>query len=178
MKLVIEIRIHGRGGQGNIVAAQILAIAAFRGGKYCQAFGSFGPERRGMPVKAFVRIDDKPIKARFQVYEPDYIIVQDPSLLSVENVTEGLKKEGVAVINAEKPVNLGVKTYWVNATKIAKDVIGMPITNTAMLGAFIGATKLVSFNSLEDAIRERLGKVAEPNIKAAELAYKEVKEYK
>ncbi len=173
---MIEIRIHGRGGQGNIVAAQILAIAAFKEGKYCQAFGSFGPERRGMPVRAFVRIDDKPIKARFQIYEPDYIIVQDPSLISVENVTEGLKKSGVAVVNAENPINLGVKTYWVDATKIAKEVIGMPITNTAMLGAFVGATKLISFESLEEAIKERLGKFAEVNIKAAELAYKEVRE--
>ncbi|MDP6459466.1 MAG: 2-oxoacid:acceptor oxidoreductase family protein, partial [Candidatus Hydrothermarchaeota archaeon] len=97
-----EIRFHGRGGQGVVTAADILAIAAFKNGKYCQAFPVFGTERRGAPVAAFARIDDRFIRIRSQIYEPDYVVVQDASLLDVVNVADGLSKEGVMVINTEK----------------------------------------------------------------------------
>ncbi len=174
---MIEIRIHGRGGQGSVTLAEILAIAAFYENKYAQAFPSFGVERRGAPVQAFLRIDDKPILIRSHIYNPDYIIVQDPTLVDVVNVTEGLKKGGVIVINTEKDIKFeDYKTYRINATKIALETLGVPIVNTAMAGAFIAVTEIVSFESLKKAIEKRLPKrIVDKNIKAAELAYKEMK---
>ncbi|WP_456471858.1 pyruvate ferredoxin oxidoreductase subunit gamma [Methanocaldococcus sp.] len=173
---MIEIRFHGRGGQGAVTAAQILAKAAFYDGKYCQAFPFFGVERRGAPVRAFTRIDDKKILIRSQIYEPDYVIVQDPTLLDSVNVLEGLKKDGAVIINTVKDdLNLSYKTYTIDATGIALEVLGVPIVNTAMVGAFAGATKIVSIESVKKAILETFkGKLGEKNALAAERAYNEI----
>jgi len=101
-----EIRIHGRGGQGSVTAAELLAVAAFEDGKYSQAFPAFGVERRGAPVMAFMRLDDKPIRLRSQIYEPDYVIVQDATLVDVVNVAAGAKPDGFIIINTEKKTGL------------------------------------------------------------------------
>jgi len=176
-----EIRIHGRGGQGSVTAAEILAIAAFYEGKYSQAFPSFGVERRGAPVTAFARISDRFIRARCQIYEPDYVIVQDSTLIGVVDVTKGLKDSGAIIVNTEKSpeeldLNTKAKVYTIDATKIALDVLGRPIVNTVMLGAFAGITKEFSLESLVKAVRKRLpAKIAEMNVKAVETAYELVK---
>ncbi|XRO77269.1 pyruvate ferredoxin oxidoreductase subunit gamma [Methanocaldococcus sp. 10A] len=173
---MIEIRFHGRGGQGAVTAAQILAKAAFYDGKFCQAFPFFGVERRGAPVMAFTRIDDKKIRLRSQIYNPDYVIVQDATLLENVNVVEGLKENGAVIINTVKDdLDLGFKTYTIDATGIALDVLGIPIVNTAMVGAFAGATKLVTLESVKKAILDTFkGKLGEKNAKAAEVAYNEM----
>ncbi|ADC69166.1 pyruvate/ketoisovalerate oxidoreductase, gamma subunit [Methanocaldococcus sp. FS406-22] len=178
---MIEIRFHGRGGQGAVTAAQILAKAAFYDGKFCQAFPFFGVERRGAPVMAFTRIDDKKITLRCQIYEPDYVVVQDATLLESVNVVEGLKKDGAVIINTVKDdLDLGYKTYTIDATGIALDVLGVPIVNTAMVGAFAGVTGIVSIESVKKAILDTFkGKLGEKNAKAAEVAYNEMlKKYK
>ncbi|XRO75549.1 pyruvate ferredoxin oxidoreductase subunit gamma [Methanocaldococcus sp. 28A] len=173
---MIEIRFHGRGGQGAVTAAQILAKAAFYDGKFCQAFPFFGVERRGAPVMAFTRIDNKKIRLRSQIYNPDYVVVQDATLLESINVVEGLKENGAVIINTVKDdLNLGFKTYTIDATGIALDVLGIPIVNTAMVGAFAGATKLVTLESVKKAILDTFkGKLGEKNAKAAEVAYNEM----
>ncbi|MEE8167378.1 MAG: pyruvate ferredoxin oxidoreductase subunit gamma [Candidatus Hydrothermarchaeales archaeon] len=173
-----EIRFHGRGGQGVVTAAEILAVSAFYDGKYSQAFPVFGTERRGAPVTAFSRIDDEFIRIRSQIYEPDYIVVQDPSLLDVIDVAEGLKSDGKIIVNTEKsPKKLGLKIKaeirTINATKIALEELGRPIVNTTMLGAFVALTKEVSLESLEKAVSRRFPeKLASKNLKAVQAAYK------
>jgi pyruvate ferredoxin oxidoreductase gamma subunit len=175
---VKEIRFHGRGGQGAVTAADLLAMAAFFDGKYSQAFPSFGTERRGAPVTAFARISDRFIRLRSQIYEPDYIVVQDPSLLEVIDVTKGLKSDGKALVNTEKStlkLNTEAEVYTINATKIALDVLGVPIVNTAMIGAFAALTKEVSLDSVIKAVRRRFpAKLAEKNVKAIEVAYEKM----
>lgn len=171
---MIEIRFHGRGGQGAVTAARLLAEAAFKEGKYCQAFPSFGAERRGAPVLAFTRIDNKPIRIRTLVYEPNHVVVLDSTLLDVINVAAGLKKGGIIVVNAkEVPEELKTaKVATVDATAIALDFLGAPITNTAMLGAFARATKLVSLNSVVQVVEGYFGgKLAEKNVAAVKAAY-------
>ena len=174
-----EIRFHGRGGQGAVTAADILSVAAFYDGKYCQAFPFFGVERRGAPVMAFARINDKFIRQRNQIYEPDYILVQDATLLEVLDVAQGLKPNGKAIINTEKEKDeLSLKTdaeiVTVNATKIALDVLGVPIVNTALLGAFAAITGEVTLDSLKKAVNKRFPeKLAAKNVKAVEVAYNE-----
>ncbi len=171
---MIEIRIHGRGGQGAVSAAELLAIAAFRCGKYSQAFPSFGPERSGAPVESYCRISDNPIKLRAHIYNPDYIIVLDESLLSFSE--KGLQKDGIIVINSKDRCKTGFKPYNIDATSIALKFFTRPIVNTVMLGAFAKATKLVTLESLEEAIMEKFsGSLAEKNIKAVEAAYNEMK---
>ena len=171
---MIEIRIHGRGGQGAVTASELLAVSAFKDGKFSQAFPSFGPERTGAPVEAYCRIDDRFINIRTHVYEPDYLLVLDESLLSVVDITKGLKKNGIIIINSEKKPDLKFKTYTINATKIALDVLGRPIVNTAMLGAFAKASKLISLKSIEEAIKERFSPdLAKKNIEAIKQAYDE-----
>jgi len=175
-----EIRFHGRGGQGTVTAAEVLAIAAFFDGKYSQAFPAFGVERRGAPVMAFARIDDKPIRRRSQVYAPDYVIVQDATLISSNNVSQGLKKSGVLITNSSKKPeelfsNIEAKVYTVDATKIAIEFLGKPIVNMPMLGAFAGITEEVSIESLKKAVSERFsGAVCEKNIAAVEAVAKKV----
>ncbi len=179
---MIEIRIHGRGGQGAVTAAEILAIAAKEDGKYSQAFPFFGVERRGAPVTAFARISDEFIKVRCQIYEPDHVIVLDPSLMSVVDVTEGLREDGLVVINAQEGNWDDVseeledyEVYAVDATEIALDELGVPIVNTAMVGAYLRASGVLSLEAVEEAIRVRFsGQVAEKNIRAVRRAYEEV----
>lgn len=177
-----EIRIHGRGGQGSVTAAELLAVAAFADGKFSQAFPAFGVERRGAPVQAFTRVSDEPIRLRSQIYEPDYVIVQDPTLLEVVDVASGTKNGGVIIINTEYPpekfdLNTDAKIMTVDATKIALDVIGRPIVNTVLLGAFAGATGEVNPESIMEAVKERFpGKVGDKNAEAIKKAYDMTKE--
>lgn len=171
---MLEIRFHGRGGQGVVTAARLLAEAAFLEGKYCQAFPFFGAERRGAPVVAFARIDNKPIRVRTQVYEPNHVVVLDPTLPEAVNVVAGLKRGGLAVINAKKTPE-GIKSAKValtDATAIAIETLGVPITNTAMLGALAKATEVVSLDSLVKSIERHFkGKLAEKNVAAIKAAY-------
>jgi pyruvate ferredoxin oxidoreductase gamma subunit len=175
-----EIRIHGRGGQGSVTAAELIAIAAFEDKRFSQAFPAFGVERRGAPVMAFVRIADKPIRIRSQVYEPDYVVVQDVSLLEVVNVASGLKSDGKIIINTDKPKDdLNLKTdaqiITIDATKIAMETLGRPIVNSIMLGAFCKATKEVSLESINKAISERFkGDLGKKNLLAIKTAYERV----
>ena len=172
-----ELRIHGRGGQGSVTAAELIAVAAFHDGMYAQAFPAFGVERRGAPVQAFVRFSTEKIRLRSQIYEPDFIIVQDPTLIADVNVFQGMQDGGIAIINTEKEqdairVPEGVRMVRVDATQIALDILGVPITNTALMGAFAAATGMIKFPALADAIRHRFSKdLAEKNIQAARRAY-------
>ncbi|MFQ5711957.1 MAG: pyruvate ferredoxin oxidoreductase subunit gamma [Candidatus Geothermarchaeales archaeon] len=178
---MVEVRFHGRGGQGAVTASQILAKSAFLEGKWVQAFPFFGAERRGAPVLAFARISDEPILLRSQIYNPDIVVVLDPTLLSLINVTEGLKRGGTLIINTakstdelNKPKNCILATA--DATSVALRLklktAGMPLVNTAMLGAFAKATDLVKIDSVLRAIRETWGgKLGERNAEAAQLVY-------
>lgn len=175
-----EIRIHGRGGQGSVTAADLLAHAAFVEGKWVQAFPYFGAERRGAPVKAFARISDEPILVHSQIYSPDYVIVLDPVIYKVVDVTEGLKKNGIIIMNTtKKPEELKLKDCLVaavDATGIALElnllVAGSPVVNTAIVGAFAKATGEVNLKSVFEVIKETWsGGAGEKNARAAELAY-------
>ncbi|MFN3527703.1 MAG: 2-oxoacid:acceptor oxidoreductase family protein [Candidatus Altarchaeaceae archaeon] len=163
-----QITFYGRGGQGAVTAAEILAIAAFYDNKIAQAFPAFGVERRGAPVYAFCKIDSKEIRSREQVYNPDYIIVLDSSLMKNLNVKENQK----VIVNSEKDYEKNI--FSVDATKIALETLGVPIVNTAMLGAFC-ATGEISIDSLKKAIKEKFENKAEKNLIAAEKAYNELK---
>jgi 2-oxoacid:acceptor oxidoreductase gamma subunit (pyruvate/2-ketoisovalerate family) len=178
--LLKEIRIHGRGGQGGVTAAELLAHAAFVEGKWVQAFPYFGAERRGAPVKAFARISDKPILIHSQVYNPDYVIVLDPVIYKFVDVTEGLKKDGIIIMNTtKKPEELELKGWriaTVDATGIALElnllVAGLPVVNTAIVGAFAKATGEVELQSVLKVVKEAWsGAAGEKNARAAELAY-------
>lgn len=174
-----QFRFHGRGGQGAVIGAEILAKAAFLEGKWSQAFPFFGAERRGAPVKAFTRISDREINCRSQIYEPDYVVVLDSKLLETVNVLEGLEPEGMIIINTNKrpeDLDLGFVVATVNATDIALKfdllIAGMPVVNTAMLGALAKATKEVSMDSISKAILEEWPRRAgELNIASARMAY-------
>jgi pyruvate ferredoxin oxidoreductase gamma subunit len=177
---VRELRIHGRGGQGSVTAAELIAVAAFQGGVFAQAFPAFGVERRGAPVQAFVRFDDKKIRLRSQVYEPDYIIVQDSTLIKDVNVFMGVKKGGIVIVNTEKKsgfnVPEGVKLITIDATSIALRELGLPITNTTLMGAFAAASGEIQFAALEKALSRRFpGELAVKNIAAARTAFDAVK---
>ncbi len=177
---LLEVRWHGRGGLGAVTSAELVARAAIEEGRYAQSFPSFGPERRGAPVLAFLRIGDEFIRIRTDVTEPEIVVVLDPTLLRVVDVTSGLKANGKIVINSKKlPGQLksefGFKcpVAAVDATKIAKEAIGMPITNTAMIGAFLKVTEAVKMNSLVEQLNERFGKNAAANFEAVKRAYDE-----
>lgn len=168
---MIEIRIHGRGGQGAVTAAQLLAIAAFYDGKYAQAFPMFGVERRGAPATSFVRIDDKPINIREQIYNPDYIIVFDPSLIKLVDAKKGVKKD--IIVNSDKKLE---GCYGQDLTSKALKIFGKPIINTLILGTFAARTKVVSLESLKKAIDQRFkGDIAKKNKIAVEEVYHEAK---
>jgi 2-oxoacid:acceptor oxidoreductase gamma subunit (pyruvate/2-ketoisovalerate family) len=179
---MIEIRFHGRGGQGAVTGANILAMAAFREGKDVQAFPYFGVERRGAPVTAFTKIDDRPVRIKSQIYEPDYVVVLDSSLLKAVDVTQGLKDGGVVIINTDKkPDDIkGVKgkIATVDATGIAvKHGLGSkeaPIVNTAILGALAKATGIVKIQSIVDTIAESAPAKRKENALAAQEAYENV----
>jgi len=177
---MIEIRFHGRGGQGAVTAAALLAKAAGYDNKFSQGFPAFGVERRGAPVKAFTRISDQPITIRSQVYKPDYIIILDPSLIDLPEVKEGLKQNSVIVMNG-KEANLGFnqKTHFYDATSLALKILGKDIVNTAILGVFAKVTKLVSLDSVLRAIDNVFGgKVGELNKTLVKQAYEEAGETK
>lgn len=173
---IIEIRTHGRGGQGAVTAMEILAKAAGLDGRYVQAFPSFGVERRGAPVKAFCRISDQPITIRSQVYEPDYVIILDPSLSDLPEVTEGLKEDSVIMLNSNgnDVAGLSQKSHAYDATALANDVLGRDIVNTAMLGVFAKVTGKVSLESLLKVLDEKFsGRLAELNKQIVKRAYDE-----
>ena len=184
---LVEIRWHGRGGQGAVTSAELMAQAAINEGSYAQAFPSFGPERRGAPVLAFVRISSKqPILLRAEITEPDVVVVLDPGLLPIVNVTSGLKAGGMVVVNTRKQAEqirqeFGIKgtLATVDATKIAKELLGVPITNTTMVGAVVKAAGLVKLDSLLEPLQHRFGRLAERNANAMRRAYEEtvVKEW-
>ena len=170
---MIEIRFHGRGGQGAQTSAEILAKAAGMDDMHSQAFAAFGPERRGAPVRAFCRISDEPITTRSQVYNPDYVIVLDSSLAELPEISEGIKPESAVFINSDKPMQIrgrAARTY--DAKKLALEILGKNIVNTAMLGAFARMTGIVSVDSLKKAVDTRFrGNVAESNKKLEEESY-------
>jgi pyruvate ferredoxin oxidoreductase gamma subunit len=177
---MIEIRFHGRGGQGAVTSAELLAMAAINEGRYAQAFPSFGPERRGAPVVAYCRIDDQPIRVRAIIYEPDVVLVLDGSILNIVDVASGLKPDGILVANTrfspeELRSNLKIsqKVATVNATKIAMEIIGLPITNTTMLGGLVKASGVIERESIIEPLRKRFGRIAEKNVSAFERAFKE-----
>ena len=181
----VEIRWHGRGGQGVVTANEILAAAALKEGKYIKAFPEFGPERMGAPIRAFARISDEPINNHSQVYYPNYVIVLDPSLLGNPMVKEGLSERSELVANypdtREKLRAMfgNYNVHAVNATRISMEEIGRPMANTAMLGAFIKVSKIVDINTITSELAVKLsGKLKkdmiDKNIGAVVRAYEEV----
>jgi len=182
----IEIRWHGRGGQGAVTANEILAGAALKEGKFIKAFPEFGPERMGAPIRAFARISDEPIKVHSQVYYPDVVLVIDSTLLKAGKVVEGLKEDGAVIANypdgnakLEEAVGRKHNVHAVNATKIALEEIGKPMTNTAMLGALVKITNVVSLESIMSEMKAKMSgklskEVVEKNLNAIKRAYEEV----
>jgi 2-oxoacid:acceptor oxidoreductase gamma subunit (pyruvate/2-ketoisovalerate family) len=181
-----EIRFHGRGGQGTVVASILLAKAFFRSGYFVQSFPSFGVERRGAPVEAYLRVDEKKIRRRTQITQPDHILVQDVQLLNGVKVTNGLKTGGWIVINTDKGSFFlnrfpGFRIAAVDAASIAKDHhLGTrthPIINTAMIGAFAGVLQKPSMEMVAAAIREEIQVRPEENIRAALQAFDTVQRF-
>jgi 2-oxoacid:acceptor oxidoreductase gamma subunit (pyruvate/2-ketoisovalerate family) len=177
---MIGIRLHGFGGQGAVIAADILAIAFVEEGKEVAAFPSFGAERRGSPVTAFVRFDGKPIREKCLIYNPDCLLVLDPRQLNAEATFAGIKPGCSLIVNASTPLsgfthpNITL-VGTVDATRIAQDELGRPITNTCMVGAFAGTTRWVTLESVVTGLREFFkGAVLEKNIKVAQRGFNEV----
>ena len=189
MNNLIEIRWHGRGGQGAKTASLLLADAAFNTGKYIQGFPEYGPERMGAPITAYNRISDKPITIHSNIYEPNYVVVVDDTLLESVPVTAGLKKEGAIVINTTKsPEYLKEKLngydgniYTIDARKVSEETLGKYFPNTPMLAAIVKVTGIMSdeafLEDLKGSFKHKFAKkpeVIEGNMKALELALKEV----
>jgi len=180
---MFQIRIHGRGGQGVVTAAELLSVAAFREGRHAQAFPSFGSERMGAPVVAFCRIDAKPIRLREPVLAPHAIIIQDPTLLHQVDVFGGLAPDGYIVINTSRTFEeLGLGEFLagfrrdrrctIPATELALKHIGRPVPNAALLAGFAALSGRISLESVAAAVREKFpAKVAEANVAAAEVAF-------
>jgi pyruvate ferredoxin oxidoreductase gamma subunit len=180
---VFEVRIHGRGGQGVVTAAELLSVAAFDEGRHAQAFPSFGSERTGAPVVSFCRIDERPIRTREPIAEPDALIIVDPTLLHQVDVLGGLKKDGFVLINTSRSfAELRLEELLarcsperlktVPATELAREHLGRPLPNAALLGGFAALTGVVSIDSVAAAIRERFaGEVGERNAAAAKVAF-------
>ena len=180
---MFQVRIHGRGGQGVVTAAEFLAVAAYLEHRHAQAFPSFGSERMGAPVVAYCRIDDKEIRLREPILEPDAVIVQDPTLFKVVDVFQGLKPDGYLLINSARGLDeLHLPAIakqlppghalTVPASELALKHIGRPLPNAVLLGAFARFTGLIHIDSVADAIREGLPeKIANANITAARAAY-------
>jgi pyruvate ferredoxin oxidoreductase gamma subunit len=188
---LLEIRWHGRGGQGAKTAALLFADAAVETGKYIQAFPEYGPERMGAPVFAFNRISDKPILQHCGIKKPNIVVVLDPTLMETIDVTEGLPEDGIVVVNSQKTAGeikqqLKIskqKVYVVDASKISKEILKRDIPNTPMLGALIKVSKLLEFKPMLESVKARLHhkfpnrpEVVDGNIKAITRAYEEVKE--
>ena len=184
---MLQIRIHGRGGQGVVTAAELLSIAAFEQGRHAQAFPSFGSERTGAPVVAFCRIDDREIRLREPIVAPDVLIVQDPTLLHQVNVFQGLQPDGYVLINSRRGFDeLGVaeiaqrfrreRLLTVPATEIALRRLGRPLPNAVLLGGFAALTGIVTLDAVAHAIRDKFsGKVADGNVAAATDAFDTVR---
>jgi len=177
---MIEVRFHGRGGQGAVSSAELVALAAIEEGKFAQAFPSFGPERRGAPVQAFLRVDDRPIRLREKVYQPNAVVVLDPTVMNVTQVDEGLKNGGLLVINSNRPPKDLQAEYGfshqiavVDASRIAQETLGLPITNTVMLGALVKATGIIKPESIKSPLTHRFGPIAPKNQKAFDRAFAE-----
>ncbi len=180
---MFQVRIHGRGGQGVVTAAEMLSIAAFEEGRHAQAFPSFGSERTGAPVVAFCRIADQEIRLREPIMEPDALIIQDPTLLHQVDVFSGLKKDGYILINTNKTFDqLGLGDFvrdrdparlcTVAATEISVRLVGRPVPNVPLLGGFAAASGLIRLESVIKAINDKFsGKVAAGNIAAATEAF-------
>ncbi len=188
---MIEIRWHGRGGQGAKTASLLLADAAFNTGKYIQGFPEYGPERMGAPITAYNRINDKPIRVHSNIYEPDFVVVVDDTLLEGVDVTKGLKKEGAILINSNKSINdlrkslngFSGKIYTIDATKISLEYLKANFPNTAMLAAIIKITKIMTKDELlkdmESSFEHKFARKPEviaPNMEVIKIAYDEVKE--
>jgi pyruvate ferredoxin oxidoreductase gamma subunit len=185
---MFQVRIHGRGGQGVVSAAEMLSIAAFREGQHAQAFPSFGSERTGAPVVAFCRISDREIRLREPILEPDALLIQDPTLLHQVDVFSGLRRDGYILINTNRSfVELGVGEFirefhperllTVPATELALEYMGRPVPSAVMLGGFAAITAAIALDSVISAIREKFaGKVAEGNVAAAIAAHRYVLE--
>jgi 2-oxoacid:acceptor oxidoreductase gamma subunit (pyruvate/2-ketoisovalerate family) len=185
LKDLMEFRWHGRGGQGSWTASEILARTAIYEGKYIQSFPEFGPERMGAPVTAFTRISTRPIRIHCAVYEPDVVVVLDPTLLQTVPVTSGVNKDGIIIINsADDPAKVREtlktdkgKLWTIPATQIALKILGLPITNTAMLGTVAKATSIVSLESVKLTLKERFRPdLAEKNFAVIKEAYEEAKQ--
>ncbi len=181
----MELRWHGRGGQGVVTANEILAETAISEGKYVKAFPEFGPERMGAPIRAFTRISEDPIRVHSQVYEPDIVVVIDPTLIGKIDVLDGLKDDGFVLVNhhgspEELKKELGdVEVHTVNATKISTEELGKPMVNTAMIGALTKVSPLVKFEALTDTLTDKFtgklpDKVIVKNISCLKRAYDEV----
>lgn len=189
MKDLIEIRWHGRGGQGAKTASLLLADAAFNTGKYIQGFPEYGPERMGAPITAYNRISNKPIRIHSNIYEPDFVVVVDDSLLESVNVTAGLKSDGAIVINTTKSYNelkpllngYTGKIYTIDARKISLETLGKYFPNTPMLAAIVKVSGVIDekdfLTDMEDSFKHKFAKkpeVIEGNMKALELALQNV----
>jgi pyruvate ferredoxin oxidoreductase gamma subunit len=182
---LLEVRWHGRGGQGVVTAGELLAEAALIEDKFIQAFPEFGPERRGAPVRAFTRISDEVIDIHYQVHEPDVVVVLDSSQMTSE-VVSGLKSGGMLVLNYCGPAGVARRRtgfkgvlYLVDATRIGLEALGTPIVNTVCIGAIVRVSDAVKLSSLKDAVRKRFEgklpeKVIEKNLLAVERGYNEV----
>ena len=173
-----EIRLHGRGGQGNVIASQILVSAFVSGGGFGNSIPYFGFERRGAPTVTYVRLDDRKIRIKSQVYNPDCVVVLDPTVKNTVNVFDGLKGDGVVVLNDSKEVESATlpesirRVGLVDATGIAIEMLGMPITNSPMLGAFAATTGWVSLESILSSMRRFFdARILEGNRRAAAAAY-------
>ncbi len=183
---MFQVRLHGRGGQGVVTAAEMLSVAAFLEGRHAQAFPSFGSERTGAPVVSFCRIDDKPIRLREPILEPDALIIQDTTLLAAVQVFQGLGPDGYVLINTAKSVeDLGIeaavgglpegRVRMVPATDLALRHVGRPVPNAALLGAFAAVSGLLRFDSVEKAIREKFkGPIGDGNVEAARAAFEAI----
>jgi 2-oxoacid:acceptor oxidoreductase gamma subunit (pyruvate/2-ketoisovalerate family) len=175
-----EIRFHGRGGQGAVLAAKMLASAFDLEGLSVASFPMYGFERRGMPVIAFTRCDDQPIWEKTQIYTPDCLMVIDPTLLDLPTLFDGLKPGGILILNSDgplktKPADNLEKVGWVNATQVALEEIGRDIPNTCLIGALAKATGWVSLDSVKKALGNYLeGSILERNYHNAERGYQEV----
>ena len=191
MDNLIEIRWHGRGGQGAKTASLLLADAAFNTGKYIQGFPEYGPERMGAPITAYNRISDKPITIHSNIYEPDYVVVVDDTLLEAVDVTAGLKKTGGIVINSTRDneyirnalKGYEGKIYKIDARKISMETLGKYFPNTPMLAAIVKISKVMTdeelLNDMKNSFKHKFAKkpeVIEGNMKALEIALKEVEE--
>jgi len=176
-----EIRIHARAGQGAITTAALLGFAYFKEGKYPYAFPNFGAARMGAPMNAFVRVDAKPVRLRSQIYEPDYVIIVDPTLMRGYNCFSGLKENGIAIINGTKDseipkLNAKQKAFVVPANEIALKTIGRPLANTTLIGAYAAATGELKLETLFEVVKARFsGKALEGNIEAIKQGFEFVK---